>query len=128
MLDRSLWNRALDTPHSAAGFREYIERLPNGIHARQAADTVAWADAEKEGTAVAIRGYLFEYPDGEYAEQAREVLEEITNPAHAHVSRVLPPWPACMGACNTQATRGMARACRWAKRPDLNGCRLWVTR
>jgi len=57
----------------------WLTFLPVGHAPAESADRRAWAEAEELGTAVAMRGYLAEFPQGLFAAQAREALERLEN-------------------------------------------------
>lgn len=81
---------------TAAGYRAYLDRYPEGKHAVAAHaalaamsdaeadvtaalrnDEQAWSEAEEAGTAEALRDYIAAYPEGIHHDEARARLDEI---------------------------------------------------
>lgn len=86
------------------GYRAYLDRYPEGLHAEAARDALAgiseteadaalrrerrdWARAERADTAEALRDYLQEYPDGIWRSEALERLDEIEDTQRADHAR-----------------------------------------
>ncbi|MBR9652334.1 peptidoglycan-binding domain-containing protein [Thalassovita aquimarina] len=85
--DRAYWQRsgALGTE---AGYRDYLNRYPNGIYAETARDRLAeiersrgepaaWDRARRADTIAAYRNYLDTYPFGAHARDARDRIAEL---------------------------------------------------
>ncbi|MEL6477820.1 MAG: peptidoglycan-binding protein [Pseudomonadota bacterium] len=93
--DRQYWQETGGL-RTAAGYRAYLARYPDGVNADRAiaqlerlaakseraeekAERQAFKDAEKLGTAAAYRGFLRTYPDGNYAAAAKRAMKVIAN-------------------------------------------------
>ncbi|MEO0485498.1 MAG: peptidoglycan-binding protein [Pseudomonadota bacterium] len=95
--DSAYWART-GINGSERGLRAYLDRYPDGIHAanarrslaefedaraqsRAAADRRRWEDALDTGSVAGFESYLREFPDGLYAEDAREEIERRSQPS-----------------------------------------------
>ncbi len=95
-LDRSYWAET-GSVGDEPGYRAYLARYPDGLFsniasarlaeieerrrdALQEADRAAWARAEAENTVGAYQEYLAAYPDGVFANAARDIIENLTEP------------------------------------------------
>lgn len=93
--DEGYWS-ATGAKRTAAGYRAYLERFPEGLHAREArAALSAMAEAEadaslrderrafrraqREDTAEGWRDYLAQYPNGAFRDDATKRLDAIEN-------------------------------------------------
>jgi peptidoglycan hydrolase-like protein with peptidoglycan-binding domain len=87
--DNAFWQET-GSLGTAAGFRTYLDRYPNGLHAdeakaalarmdeqRRAEERRTWERALAADTATAYRQYLEIYPQGEFAQQARDRIAQI---------------------------------------------------
>ncbi len=79
--DRNGWNRAVVT-HKTEGYLHYLKIFPHGKHINEAQeaierlDKVAYEVAIASGTAVALKSYLSDYPEGKFREDVMLRLEE----------------------------------------------------
>ncbi len=71
---------AVNTPRA---YREYMEQYPSGLHRDEARQTLAflennmWSNAQINLNEVELKNYLDEFPDGTYAAQCRDMLNDI---------------------------------------------------
>lgn len=92
--DRIYWNQT-GAAGDEAGLRAYLKRYPDGLFAElaqerlavfedarraeaAAADRAAWDAAVRTGTPRSYQDYLAAYPDGAFAEEARQKLAELS--------------------------------------------------
>lgn len=92
--DRAYW-QVTGQGTSEAGLRAYIERYPDGLYAEQAEqrldqieraaraeaearDRAAWDVARGADTVPALRGYLNDFPNGAFRQQARARIDQLT--------------------------------------------------
>ncbi|MEO0712167.1 MAG: peptidoglycan-binding protein, partial [Pseudomonadota bacterium] len=96
--DRAFW-RASGEGSDEAGLRAYLERYPNGLFAdiargrlevydaaaadaeraaREVEDRAFWARVTSDGSASAYQAYLESFPEGLFADQARDRLAELS--------------------------------------------------
>ncbi|MEM0922330.1 MAG: peptidoglycan-binding protein [Pseudomonadota bacterium] len=91
--DRQYWQETGGL-RTAAGYRAYLARYPDGVNADRAiaqlerlaarserdeekAERAAFKAAEREDDAAAYRGFLRRYPDGNYAAAAKRALQGL---------------------------------------------------
>ena len=94
--DRRYWS-ATGSGSSEDGLRAYLQRYPDGIFADEAnvrlqdyereqrrlarrAEREAWDRATSTGTLDAYQGYLSEYPNGRFAQEARARVNSLSRP------------------------------------------------
>lgn len=94
--DEAFWQQT-GASGRAPALRRYLERFPNGIHAGEArrllaameedrleeerrAERIAWEDARRTGSLYGYREFLRRYPNGLFAEEARERMAALTAP------------------------------------------------
>jgi len=94
--DRAYW-RDTGSGQDEAGLRAYLDRYPQGLFANiardrlvqieaerraaaEAADRADWEDALRADTVAAYRAYLAQRPNGLYADQARDRIDDLTTP------------------------------------------------
>lgn len=92
--DRAYW-QVTGQGSSEGGLRAYLERYPDGLFAEQAEqridqieraaraeaearDRAAWDVARGADTVPALRGYLNDFPNGAFRQQARGRLDQLT--------------------------------------------------
>ena len=95
--DRQYW-RETGASGREEDLRRYLERFPNGIFAEEAraelraieeirrpsvsaVEQLTWQRAEQNGSADAYREYLRRYPDGAYADAARQEIARLEEEA-----------------------------------------------
>jgi len=109
--DNAYWS-ATGARGTARGYRAYLQKYPDGLHAKVARAALAkiaearadakarrerraWEEAQRADSAAAYRDYLGAYPEGIYRDQALARLDEIVG-----------------------AERAAAEASRWQKTED----------
>lgn len=81
-LDRLHWKQA-DSKGTEEEYQGYLKRYPDGVHAVDAKECLAYASAEREASAAALGGYLASYPNGRFAKRAqtwKSLLEQPRRP------------------------------------------------
>ena len=94
--DRQYWQQT-GASGTEAGLRSYLQRHPDGLYSEQArqqlgaierekrrlaraAEREAWDRAVIEGTLQSYQGYLNDYPNGRFAEEARARIQSLSQP------------------------------------------------
>ncbi|MBC7155937.1 MAG: peptidoglycan-binding protein [Rhodobacteraceae bacterium] len=102
--DRAFWAET-GAAGDEAGLRAYLRRFPDGVYADLAEarlaefeqaraetaaerDRAAWADAEADGRPAAYQAYLRGFPEGAFADAARDRIDALTrDPAEEAAAR-----------------------------------------
>jgi hypothetical protein len=108
-LEALVWNHSA-ARHSADGLRRYLREFPAGEHVQAAMAEIvrleeepephraggsglteeeAWAEASDSGKLRDLEDFLAEWPDGEYADDAREMLTQTGGGGKGGVSTLL---------------------------------------
>ena len=86
--DDEAWVRALEKD-TLAGYREYLENFPDGLHKDDAQDRIdfydnkSWATAEQRNTIAGYEDYLEQWPEGLHSSKAQERIDEMKARADA---------------------------------------------
>ena len=95
-LDRSYWSET-GAVGDEPGYRAYLARYPQGLFANIArarlgeieerrrgaaavADRAAWSLAESENSVAGYQEYLASYPNGVFANEARNIIQQMSEP------------------------------------------------
>lgn len=84
-----LWQSAVKMKTNAKLFKAYMEKYPDGHHAAEADDYVAWAVAEMIGSPEAVSSYIINYPHGHFTTRAKEVFQLIKEPAPVNINELV---------------------------------------
>jgi hypothetical protein len=75
-LDDLYWGKATSTG-TAAGFNEYLSKVPNGKHQSEAQQEIAWSQAETNNTIQSLQEYEQRYPQEPHFAAARKKIEDL---------------------------------------------------
>lgn len=95
-LDRSYWSET-GAVGDEPGYRAYLARYPEGLFANiaqarlgeieerrrgaaEVADRAAWSLAESENSVAGYQEYLASYPNGVFANEARNIIQQMSEP------------------------------------------------
>ena len=95
-LDRSYWSET-GAVGDEPGYRAYLARYPQGLFANiararlgeieerrrgaaEVADRAAWSLAESENSVAGYQEYLASYPNGVFANEARNIIQQMSEP------------------------------------------------